>query len=276
MKPDTTRASAWVYRGIWAILTRWLRVPATPPDLPAAQGEVVEKFRPDEGYLRYLKFWFWLVFLPMDLPVFIVWGILAATHWGWALALLPVALVIAFLPDVLAYISIHLKYDTTWYVMSDRSLRIRRGVATITEMTITFENVQNVKVEQGPVERHFGIGRVVVETAGVSASAGPKGHSSGGANQAVLIGVADLEAMKACVLQHVRKCRSAGLGDERLRHHEPSAHETDAMWTPEHVEALREIRSELLALRSEIGSSEPGAEATGANAFNARRPATDT
>lgn len=249
MKPDTTRASAWVYRGLWAFLSRWLRVPAEPPDLPAAPGEVVEKFRPDEGYLRYLKFWFWLVLLPMDLPVFIVWGILAATHWGWALTLLPVALVIAFLPDVFAYISIHLKYDTTWYVMSDRSLRIRRGVATITEMTITFENVQNVKVEQGPVERHFGIGRVVVETAGVAATAGPKGHPSSGANQAVLIGVADLEGMKARVLQHVRRSRSSGLGDERVRHHEPGAPATDAMWTPEHVEALREIRSELVAMR---------------------------
>lgn len=242
------RASAWIYRGVWGVLVRWLRVPPDPPALPAAPGERVESFRPADGYLRYLKFWFWLVLLPMDLPVFIVWGILAANHMGWAMALLPVALVIAFLPDVLAYVSIHLKYDTTWYVVSDRTLRIRRGVVTTTEMTITFENVQNVKVEQGPVERKFGIGRVIVETAGVSSGGGPKGGGTS-ANQAILLGIDDLEGMKARILQHVRRSKSAGLGDERLPRHDP-AHPTAPAWTPDHLAALRDIADEARLLRT--------------------------
>jgi uncharacterized membrane protein YdbT with pleckstrin-like domain len=44
-----------------------------------------------------------------------------------------------------AYIAIHLRYDTTWYVHGDRSLRIRRGIWVIHETTLTFENIQNVK-----------------------------------------------------------------------------------------------------------------------------------
>ena len=65
-----------------------------------------------------------------------------------------------FLPDVFAYVGIHLRYDTTWYVLTDRSLRIRRGILTIHETTISFENVQNVEVRQGPLQRYFGIADV--------------------------------------------------------------------------------------------------------------------
>lgn len=248
----TDRASTWVYRGVWGMLARWFRVPQEPPNLPADHGEIVERFRPDEGYLRYLKFWFWVVLLPMDLPVFIVWGILAAFHTGWAIALLPVALVIAFLPDVIAYVAIHLKYDTTWYVVSDRTLRIRRGVMTVTEMTITFENVQNVKVRQGPIERRFGFGDVVVETAGVRMVGAGEGMRAG-ANEAVIRGVADLEGMKARILQHVRASKSAGLGDERQGEAHgvaPTRSHAGPAWTREHMGALRAILDELRALRA--------------------------
>ena len=78
----------------------------------------------------------------------------------------------AVLPDILAYIAIHLRYDTMWYVMTDRSLRCRRGIWVIFEHTITFENVQNVHVRRGPVQYFFGISTVVVETAGAAEGGG--------------------------------------------------------------------------------------------------------
>ena len=36
------------------------------------------------------------------------------------------ALVLAVVPEIVAYLAIHLRYDTTWYVVSERSLRTRR------------------------------------------------------------------------------------------------------------------------------------------------------
>ena len=66
---------------------------------------------------------------------------------GVVLALPFLALMV--LPDIFAYVGIHLRYDTTWYVLTDRSLRIRRGIMTIHETTISFENVQNVEVRRG-------------------------------------------------------------------------------------------------------------------------------
>jgi hypothetical protein len=125
---------------------------------------------------------------------------------------------------------------------------------TVTEMTITFENVQNVKVRQGPVERRFDIGDVVVETAGVRAAAGPHGAASA-ANEAVIRGISDLEGMKARILRHVRASKTAGLGDERTHaHHDhaslPGAGAGASMWTNEHVDALRGVLAEVRAIRA--------------------------
>ncbi len=33
------RVSEWCYHGIWSVLTRWLKVPRDPPDLPTKSGE---------------------------------------------------------------------------------------------------------------------------------------------------------------------------------------------------------------------------------------------
>ena len=65
-----------------------------------------------------------------------------------------------------ADIAIHLRYDTTWYVLSDRSMRIRCGILNIYETTITYENIQNVSIHQGPLQRYDGFSDVHVETAG--------------------------------------------------------------------------------------------------------------
>ena len=98
-------------------------------------------------------------------------------------------LALMFLPDIFAYVGIHLRYDTTWYVLTDRSLRIRRGIMTIHETTISFENVQNVEVTQGPLQRYFGIADVLVTTAGGGVASHGKGQTSSlGAHKGILQG----------------------------------------------------------------------------------------
>ncbi len=231
------------YRGIWAVLVPWFRVPPEPPTLPSFRGEAIDSFRPAAGFLRYLKFWFWLLLWPMDFAILVAWiAIAAALPWLAALLALP-ALALAVVPDIFAYVALHLRYDTTWYVMSERSMRIRRGIWVIQEITITFENVQNVKVSQGPLQRLFGIASVVVETAGAAATAGKRGVRP--ANQGVIEGIADAAGVRDRILRTLRESGTAGLGDEDERR--PAA---GAMWTPRHVELLREIRDEILAIRA--------------------------
>ena len=61
---------------------------------------------------------------------------------------------------------VRLDYEKRWYLVTDRSLRVREGVMTVREMTVTFANIQNVAVMQGPIQRMLGLADVKVETAG--------------------------------------------------------------------------------------------------------------
>ena len=51
----------------------------------------------------------------------------------------------------------------------------------VLETTITFENIQNVTVQQGPLQRLFGIADVRVDTAG-GGGGGPHSQHGGGAS----------------------------------------------------------------------------------------------
>ena len=241
--PQTTgrveQASRWIYQGLWSVLVRWFHVPHQPPTLPVAPGETLTAFRPAEGFLRYLKFKFWVVLTLIDGAILIGWLIvMVASPLAGAILALP-ALAVAVLPDIVAYMAIHLQYDTTWYVMSGRSMRIRRGIWTIHETTITFENVQNVEVNQGPLERFFGIADVHVDTAGggggKQAAAGHGSPATAG-HRGLIEGVADAPRIRDLILSRLRGSRDAGLGDEH------SLTSANVGWTSEHVAVLREIR----------------------------------
>lgn len=238
MSRHVDEASAWVYRGIWGALTQWFRVPDTPPSLPAAPGEEVKSFRPAAGFLRYLRFKFWVALFAIDIAILVAWLALTIARPAVGLWLAPVAFALAVFPDVVAYAAIHLQYDTTWYVLTQHSLRIRRGIWVIQETTITFENVQNVSVESGPLERWFGIAIVIVDTAG----GGKSGKDSKGerasmdAHRGLIEGIDNASEIRMLILRRLQQSRSAGLGDEIS----PAAG-----WTPQHIAVLREIRDAL-------------------------------
>ncbi len=232
MRVAAAELAEGTYRQVWAVLVPWFRVPREPPTPPALPGEAVDSFKPADGFLRYLKFWFWLLLWPMDVLILVGWiAVTVEIPWLGVILALP-ALALAVIPDVVAYVALHLRFDTTWYVMSDRSIRIRRGIWVIRETTITFENVQNVKVSQGPLQRRFGIANLVVETAGAAAAAG-KGHARVG-NQGVIEGVSNAAALRDRILARLRATRTAGLGDEDDR--------GGAALSAEHLAVLREIR----------------------------------
>lgn len=245
MSDSPQQAAQWVYHGIWQVLTRWFVVPRQPPDLPVRPGATIDRFHPAPGFLRYLKLWFWLGLIVIDVWLLIGWlASFLVSRW-LGLALAPVFFAVTVLPDLIAYVAIHLRYDSTWYVLSDRSLRIRRGIWTIHETTITFENVQDVKIHQGPVQRVFGISDVIVETAGGGGSRKTsEGDFSVPSHTGLIEGVEDAARIRDLIMARVRRSRSAGLGDEAREHPRRSA---APGWTAEHVAVLREIRDGLRA-----------------------------
>jgi len=238
-------AARHVYRGVWAVLARFFKVPQDPPTLLAIGGDEVRSFRPAPGFLAYLKFQFWLLLTAVDGALAVLWLVLLVSQPLVAVLLGPLFLVVMVLPDILAYVALHLRYDTTWYVMSGRSLRIRRGIWIIRETTITFENVQNVEMKQGPLQRYFGISSLVVQTAGGGGAQPQQGQTD--THVGLIEGIADAKEIRDVIMARVRRSRRAGLGDEGPA--EERMGSLGASWTAAHVEALRAVRDEVVALR---------------------------
>ncbi len=229
------------------MVTKWLRVPSEPPWLSGADDQSVCAFRPAEGYLEYLKFYFWIGLFAVDIVLVFGWVAILIANPFLGTVIAPLAWAIIILPDIVVYIAIHLRYDTTWYILSDRTLRIRRGIWTIQETTITFDNIQNVSVRQGPIERMYGICDVVVETAGGGGSkseAGPADVHTG-----LLEGVNNAEEIRQMIMKQWLATKTAGLGDEATEEGVEGISTNSNAWNPNHVAVLRQIRDLVSQLR---------------------------
>jgi uncharacterized membrane protein YdbT with pleckstrin-like domain len=137
--------------------------------------------------------------------------------------------------------------DQRWYLVSDRSLRIREGVVNMKEKTMTFANIQNVRIEQGPLQRLLGIADVQVRTAGGGGGGGgPKDQENPGGKDlhiGYFRGVADAGAIRDAVLERLRRHADSGLGDPDDVNEQP-----DSL-----LEAARALASEAAALRKAQG-----------------------
>ncbi|MGN6133987.1 MAG: PH domain-containing protein [Aureliella sp.] len=256
------RASQWCYRGVWGVVTEWLRVPPTPPELAGADDSRVRAFRPAEGYLRYRKLFFWIGLAIVDIALTGAWLVLL---FAWPLIGILLAVpfwIVIVVPDILVYIGLHLRYDTTWYVLSDRTLRLRRGIWVVHEVTITYENIQNVSIRQGPIQRLFGISDVLVETAGGGAVAGPHGEQALSGHQGLIEGIDNAVEVRELIMAKWRAARSAGLGDEPLAaggrmSAVAAAVQPAAAWSglaPREQRMLEEIRDLLIRLATPASS----------------------
>lgn len=226
-----------------------LKVPGEPHD-PEGQGLLV--FRAGEGYYRYrvALFWFLRVFI---LLAFVYVGFLAVLISAAVLGeggskkrglfervdpgILQTILIVVvgglsllFLVHcVIAWATVRIDYELRWYKVTDRSLRIREGVWFVREMTVSFANIQNISIEQGPVQKFFGVSDLTVQSAG-------GGQEGRGTHGGFLRGIAEAERVRDMILERLRKHRDAGLGDG-----------DDHKVTME--DALREVRDEARALR---------------------------
>lgn len=226
------------------LLLRLLKVPPRPPAPAGAPGSE-RVFRAAPGFLRYqLLRWgigqagaAWVLFagvlgvrfLP-EIPVEIWYGPLGfLDDYAW-LELLTVGIYLAQLAATL--VGVVLDYRMRWYIVTDRSLRIREGIVRVREKTMSFANIQNLSQEQGPLQRLFGISDLQVRTAGGGESRQSEGREKGDSmHEAYFRGVADAAEIRDLILGRLRRFRDAGLGDDPHREAAPapeSAHGTAA------------------------------------------------
>ena len=214
-----------MYEGVKALLLSFLHVPPEPLD-PMGDVRSLRVFRASPGYLRYLT-------VGWALSQLVVFGgalVLSVVLFVAGISTGPAAPIVIGLEVLGAsffvaqavgtFFLLRLHYELRWYKVTDRSLRIRAGVVFVNEMTMTFANVQNITITQGPLERLFGISDVRVDTAG-GGDAGSHGEGSGlGRNLHVGVfrGVDDAEMIRDLMLERLRRVRDTGLGDPDEAH----------------------------------------------------------
>jgi uncharacterized protein len=111
---------------------------------------------------------------------YIAWGIILAGGFlsivitALAAPLRPVALIaliVAWLALAIALIWLSYRWPAvehrhTSYTVDGRGIEIRKGVVWRVVINVPRSRVQHTDVSQGPLERHFGLGTLVIYTAG--------------------------------------------------------------------------------------------------------------
>lgn len=136
----------------------------------------------------------------------------------WVLPLIEIAELLgiaAFLFQLpVTYAAVRLDWEMRWYIVTDRSLRIRAGIWSLQESTMSFANLQQVEVRQGPIQRLLGIADVIVQSAGGGGGGGhEKGQSHDSLHTGTFHGVDNAQEIRDLVLERLRLFRQAGLGD---------------------------------------------------------------
>ena len=135
----------------------------------------------------------------------------------WAFPLvtaIEIAVLLAFLISLpLTYAAVRLDYELRWYLVTDRSLRIREGLWGLHEMTMSFANLQQVVVSQGPLQRLLGVADLLVQSAGGGGD--ESSHRKGGPSlhTGVFHGVDNAGEIRDLILERLRRFREDGLGD---------------------------------------------------------------
>jgi membrane protein YdbS with pleckstrin-like domain len=197
-------------------LLRLLRVPAEPAP-PPGDPDRLRTFRAAPRYFHYSIFaW---VFKQAGAAL----GLLASylflqsftRHVPFAyfglMEQVFIALFVAQLP--FSFALVRLDFEMRWYMLTDRSLRIRHGILRVNEQTMTFANVQNITIRQNPLQRLFGLHTVAVRAAGGGASQPGTSGTGGGPHEATFEGVDNAEAIRNLIQERIRRYRGAGTGD---------------------------------------------------------------
>jgi membrane protein YdbS with pleckstrin-like domain len=208
-----------VIAALQARLLGFLRVPPQP-DPPIGAPGSTRIFQAAPNYFRY-QLATWALGQAGAL-----WGLVIGLTFlryvpnfpgsGWLLFAEAVGIAFYVTQLPLTLLGVTLDYRMRWYIVTDRSLRVREGLMRVREQTMSFANIQNLAVRQGPLQRLLGLADLEVRTAGGGDGGGHKGHAKKrqeSLHLAYFRGVANAEEIKTLILDRLRRLRGAGLGD---------------------------------------------------------------
>jgi uncharacterized membrane protein YdbT with pleckstrin-like domain len=246
-----------MYRLIAELCERVLRIPPAPEPPPGDEA-TTRSFRAASNFYKYLLF-VWAAKTVAASVGLIVWFVVlmpllmqsARKHgwggWTYVLGFIEViGLIGTICYWVYSWVLVRLDYEKRWYIVTDRSLRVREGILIVREATVTFANIQNISVSQGPVQRLLGIADLRVDTAG----GGGVSHEQQGFHSlhtTFFRGVDNANEIRELMQIRLKRLKDAGLGD-----HDDDETKAGENQTPGIVTALREVHAESVRLREAL------------------------
>jgi len=155
----------------------------------------------------------------------------------------------------MTFLLARMDYDLRWYMVTDRSLRIRHGTWNINESTMSFANIQQVIVSQGPLQRLLGLSDVKVQSAGGGGDAVEHHRKEDDMHLGLFHSVTNPEEIRDLIQNRLRRFRESGLGDpeEKNRMAAPSAASTATpAGSADLLAAAKELAAEARALRAAL------------------------
>ena len=241
-----------MYKAFRSWTERLLRIPETP-DPPPGDETTTQLFRAAPNYYLYLLVT-WLLRTLIALGVVVPMEILPMLGpMSRAFERIPQPFMfsapslivgIVIVQRLFALALVRLDFEKRFYLVTNRSLRVREGVVRLREMTITFANIQNISISQGPIQRLLGIADLRVDTAGGGSQ---KKEQTGEENLhgVRFRGVNNAEQVRDLINARLRQLKDSGLGDQ-----DDAA--PVAVATPGLAGPLREILHEATALRAAV------------------------
>jgi uncharacterized membrane protein YdbT with pleckstrin-like domain len=202
--------------GLRSRLLRLLRVPQRPAP-PPGDPRALQTFRAAPGYYTYSVLLWVVKQLSAASGLFISYlffqSLVRNIPFGYfgLIEQLFIAGFVAQLP--FSFLLIRLDYEMRWYMLSDRAMRVRYGIISVHEQTMTFANIQSIATRQNPLQRLFGIATVAVRAAGGGGDGGSGSGKRSSSHEIRFEGVADAAGIRNVIRERLRRYRDAGLGD---------------------------------------------------------------
>lgn len=240
MTPDTD--STFRLSGIERGLLRLLKVPEAPQP-PDGSPESIRIFRAGQKYYLWtVIMWAFAAAIAGFIAASASIPLLIAIRQAPALGKLGAAIVLViiwsvyFAVAIVSFISRRLNFGLRWYIVTDRSLRIRSGIFQVNELTMTYSNVQEIRVASGPLQNLLGIADVEVQAAG----GGGDARHGGGGHVGRFSGVDHAADIRDLIVERLRRYRDSGLGEPtHLVNADPGAELTAASRMLDEARALR-------------------------------------
>ena len=184
-----------------------LKLDLAAPHLPEGSS-LVRSLRPSEQWLAYRYLQTLFGFLNQFVGVGIGVIALVAKFRGWGFLIALGLFGVEGFVIGLALVTTRVDFELRHYLVGDRSLRVAQGAWKREEVTLSYANVQNIEVNQGPLERFFGFQSLTISTAGADATRGAENS-----HLVTMVGLEDADELRALILGMLKQQRDSGLGE---------------------------------------------------------------